>query len=88
MSTATKPQPKVAIVCDSLTNMGGAEKVVLAFHEAFPDAPIYTSTYYPEKMPAFTGLDIRTTYLQRLPKFLRNLHKFRCCAFMRFVSST
>jgi len=27
-------------------------------------------------MPAFTGLDIRTTYLQRLPKFLRNLHKF------------
>ena len=76
MSTATKPQPKVAIVCDWLTNMGGAEKVVLAFHEAFPDAPIYTSTYNPEKMPAFTGLNIRTTYLQRLPKFLRNLHKF------------
>ena len=27
-------------------------------------------------MPAFRDLDIRTTYLQRLPKFLRNLHKF------------
>lgn len=68
--------PKVAIVCDWLTNMGGAEQVVLAMHEAFPDAPIYTSTYTPEKMPAFKGLDIRTTYLQRLPAWLRNLHKF------------
>lgn len=50
--------------------------VILAFHEAFPDAPIYTSVYNPEKMPAFKGVDVRTTYLQRLPKFLRNLHKF------------
>ncbi len=68
--------PKVAIVCDWLTNMGGAEKVVLAFHKAFPDAPIYTSTYNPDNMPAFHDIDIRTTYLQRLPKFIRNLHKF------------
>lgn len=68
--------PKVAIVHDWLTNMGGAEKVVLAFHQAFPDAPIYTSTYDPEKTPAFAGLDIRTTYLQRLPRFMRHLHKF------------
>lgn len=69
-------QPRVAIVCDWLTNMGGAEKVVLAFHEAFPDAPIYTSTYTPETMPAFRDIDVRTTYLQKLPKPLRNLHKF------------
>lgn len=68
--------PKVAIVADWLTNMGGAERVVLALHEAFPDAPIYTSTYVPEKMPAFAGLDIRTTKLQRLPGPLRKLHKF------------
>lgn len=73
--TAKPIQRKVAIVCDWLTNMGGAEKVVLAFHEAFPDAPIYTSTYNPEKTPAFDGLDIRTTYLQKLPKPIRNLHK-------------
>lgn len=71
-----KHSPKIAIVADWLTNMGGAEMVVLAFHEAFPDAPIYTSVYNPEKMPAFAGLDVRTTYLQRLPKFLRNFHKF------------
>lgn len=68
--------PRIAIVADWLTNMGGAEKVVLALHEAFPDAPIYTSTYVPDKMPAFAGLDIRTTKLQNLPGFMRKLHKF------------
>lgn len=68
--------PKIAIVHDWLTNMGGAENVVLALHEAFPDAPIYTSTYAPEKMPAFAGLDVRTTDLQNLPSPLRKLHKF------------
>lgn len=69
-------KPKVAIVHDWLTNMGGAEEVVLALHEAFPDAPIYTSTYTPENMPRFKDLDIRTTKLQNLPARLRKLHKF------------
>jgi len=68
--------PKVAIVADWLTNMGGAERVVLALHDAFPGAPIYTSTYAPENLPLFEGLDVRTTYLQNLPGPLRKLHKF------------
>ncbi len=71
-----KQSPRVVIVHDWLTNMGGAENVVLAMHDAFPDAPIYTSTYTPEKMPAFKKLDVRTTYLQKLPGPLRKLHKF------------
>jgi len=69
-------QPKIAIVADWLTNMGGAENVVLTLHEAFPTAPIYTSTYSPENMPAFKDIDVRTTYLQTLPKPIRKLHKF------------
>lgn len=68
--------PKIVIVHDWLTNMGGAENVVLAMHDAFPDAPIYTSTYIPENMPKFKGLDIHTTWLQNLPRPLRKLHKF------------
>jgi glycosyltransferase involved in cell wall biosynthesis len=75
-SPIAEQSPRVVIVHDWLTNMGGAENVVLAMHEAFPDAPIYTSTYTPEKMPAFKNLDIRTTYLQKLPRPLRKLHKF------------
>lgn len=69
-------KPKVAIVADWLTNMGGAENVVLALAEAFPGAPIYTSTYTPQTMPKFKKYDVRTTYLQKLPKPLRKLHKF------------
>lgn len=72
---AKNKEPKVAIVCDWLTNMGGAEKVVLAIAKAYPNAPIYTSVFTPETMPAFKGLDIRTTYLQKLPGFLRKRHQ-------------
>jgi glycosyltransferase involved in cell wall biosynthesis len=70
------PTPKIVIVADWLTNMGGAEEVVLALAEAFPGAPIYTSTYVPEKMPRFKNLDVRTTHLQNLPGPFKKLHKF------------
>lgn len=67
--------PKVAIVHDWLTNMGGAEPLVLEIHKLFPNAPIYTSVYDAEKMPAFKGIDVRTTKLQTsLPKKLRYKH--------------
>lgn len=66
---------RIAIVADFLTTMGGAENVVLALHEAFPDAPIYTAVYDPDKVPAFKGLDIRTSRLQSLPKWLRKSYK-------------
>lgn len=55
--------------------MGGAENVVLAMHEAFPDAPIYTAIYNDKNMPAFRELDVRTSHLHRLPKQLRKYHK-------------
>lgn len=67
--------PRVAIVADFLTSMGGAENVVLALHEAFPGAPIYTAVYDPDKMPAFKELDVRTSRLQRLPRWLRKSYK-------------
>lgn len=67
--------PKVVIVADWLTNMGGAEPVVLRLHSLFPEAPIYTSVYDKAKMPAFHHIDVRTTYLQKLlPRFVRYKH--------------
>jgi glycosyltransferase involved in cell wall biosynthesis len=59
---------KVALVHDYLNQMGGAERVVMALHEIFPTAPIYTSIYDPERVdPAFRQMDIRTTFMQKLP---------------------
>lgn len=59
---------KVALVHDYLNQMGGAERVVLAFHELFPEAPLYTSIYDPGRVdPAFRNIDIRTSFMQKLP---------------------
>ncbi len=66
-------QPKVALVCDWLTDVGGAEKVLLAFHEIYKDAPIYTSKYAPKKIDWFKDADVRTGWLQIFPTRLRRL---------------
>lgn len=70
----TKP-PKVALVHDWLTNMGGAEHLLYSLHKAFPEAPIYTSVFDPKKCSRFADLDVRTTHLQKLPAFLRHKHQ-------------
>ena len=60
--------PRVAIVHDFLMQMGGAEKVVEVLHEMYPDAPIYTSAFDRDAMPAhYRDWDVHTTFLQRLP---------------------
>lgn len=59
---------KVALVHDYLYQMGGAERVVLALHEIFPEAPLFTSIYHQEGMPEeFRKIDIRTSFMQKLP---------------------
>ena len=69
-------QPKIAIVSEFLTVMGGAERVVYELHKAFPDAPIYTAIYDEERvLPEFRSLDIRTSWLQKFPKKLRKMYK-------------
>ena len=60
---------KVAIVCDDLVQHGGAEKIVEAVSDIFPNAPIYTTIaskkwrkYFREK-----GRKITTSFLQKFP---------------------
>jgi len=67
---------KIAIVHDFLNQFGGAERVIKALHELFPDAPIYT-LLYDEKGTAgeFKDAKIITSKLQKKPKFIRKRHK-------------
>lgn len=59
---------KVALVHDFLTQYGGAERVLEAFLEIFPDAPIYTLVYDPSKTGQyFSKYKIRTSFLQKMP---------------------
>ncbi len=75
---------KVAIVCDWLTGIGGAERVVLELHRLYPQAPIYTSQYNPSKLPWFRDADVRTGWLQSVPATFRKfLPIFRILYFSR-----
>ncbi len=64
---------KVALVCDWLVNVGGAEKVLLKFHKMYPKAPIYTSKYDPKGIDWFKDADVRTGWLQKFPSCLRKV---------------
>jgi glycosyltransferase involved in cell wall biosynthesis len=66
-------KPKIAIAHDYLTQRGGAERVVLAMLRAFPEAPIYTTLYDPDgTYPEFRDADIRTSWLNKIPRFRKD----------------
>ncbi|MFV0451009.1 MAG: glycosyltransferase [Propioniciclava sp.] len=68
-------RPRIAIAHDYLTQRGGAERVVLSLLEAFPDAPVYTTLYAPERtFPEFRDAHIITSGLNRIRAF-RNDHR-------------
>ncbi len=66
---------KIALVHDYLVQGGGAERVLKAFADTFPEAPIYTLLHDRELMKgAFDDHTIITSSLQRLP-FARRRHR-------------
>ena len=64
-------EPKIALVCDWLTVVGGAEQVLRELHRIYPDAPIYTSQYRPKGINWFLDAEVKTGWLNLLPAFLR-----------------
>ena len=68
---------RVAIIHDYLNQYGGAERVLEALHELYPEAPIYTSLYDPAAMPdSYRGWDIRTSWMQQLPGWRQHFQKY------------
>lgn len=59
---------RVALVHDYLNQYGGGERVLEAFCQIFPRAPIYTLLYDKVKTgSAFEGREIKTSFLQKVP---------------------
>ncbi len=58
---------KVALLHDYLNQAGGAERVLLALSELYPEAPIYTLIHDKKRLSGFEGKDIRTSFLQKMP---------------------
>jgi len=66
---------RVALIHDYLNQYGGAEKVLEAFCEIFPEAPIYTLIYDPKKMRGvFSDKKMHTSFLQKFP-FIKSHHR-------------
>lgn len=68
---------KFAIVFDDLIQFGGAERLLLAVHELYHDAPIYTSLASDEWTMRCKEKNIRlvTSWMQGLP-FKKSLNRF------------
>jgi len=64
---------KVALVHDLLVSYGGSEQVLFELHQMFPEAPVYTTIFDPSRLPPrFAVLDVRHSFLQRVPSLSRN----------------
>ena len=74
---------KVVLVHDSLREYGGAERVVEALHEMWPEAPLFTAFVDWKSLgrhaERFKNWDIRTSWVQNYPlikKFISHIFHF------------
>jgi len=85
-----RKKTKIALVHDYIKEYGGAERVLEALHEIFPDAPIYTTVYCPDFLgphkKRFASWDIRTSWLQYIPYHHKLISVFRLIAPFAFRS--
>lgn len=66
---------KTALLYDRVNKWGGAERVLLALHEVFPDAPLFTAVYSAENAPwAKVFPKVIPTFLQNIP-FAKDKHE-------------
>lgn len=63
---------KIAIVHDWLgSTRGGAEEVLIRLTQLYPQADIFCLTYTAKKYPELANRTVKTTWLGKLPAFLR-----------------
>ena len=63
---------RVSLVHDYLYVYGGAERLVEHAHVVWPEAPLHTLLYVRNRLPErFARMDVRTTWVDRLPARLR-----------------
>ena len=68
------PRPKIAFVYDRVNKWGGAERVLLALHEIWPEAPLFTSVYDPKGAPWAKDFEVIPSFLQKIP-FVQSRHE-------------
>jgi len=66
---------RVALVYDRVNKWGGAERILLALHQFFPKADLFTSVYNPKTASwAKVFPNVYTSFLQKIP-FAKSFHQ-------------
>lgn len=58
---------KIAFVYDRVNKFGGAERVLLALHKIWPDAPLYTAVYNKKTAPWADDFTVIPSFLNKIP---------------------
>lgn len=77
---------KIALVYDRVNKFGGAERVLLALHEIWPDAPLFTAVYDKKRAAWADVFDVHTSFLQHVPTARRYHELFPWLTPMAFES--
>lgn len=66
---------KVALIYDQVNKFGGAERVLMALHEIWPEAPLYTAFYDRKNTVWSRSFKIKVSFLGAIP-FMQKRHEF------------
>ncbi len=67
---------RIAIVYDWMDKWGGVERMLLVLHAMYPDAKFYTSFYDADKASWAKDINVKTSFMQRLPRFIKSSRIF------------
>lgn len=66
---------KVALVYDRVNKWGGAERILLALHDLFPEAPLYTAFYNQKNTSWANAIHVIPSFLQKFT-YKGKFHEF------------
>jgi glycosyltransferase involved in cell wall biosynthesis len=66
---------RIALVYDRVNKIGGAERVLEALHEIWPEAPLYTAVYNKRSASWADVFTVRPSFLQSIP-FSKTHHEW------------
>ncbi|OGG11339.1 hypothetical protein A2Z00_02265 [Candidatus Gottesmanbacteria bacterium RBG_13_45_10] len=78
----------IALVYDRINKFGGAERVLLALHEVWPDAPLFTAVYDPSRAQWANVFRVKPSFLSSFPFAKRHHELYPWLTPMAFESFT